>query len=151
MDVHGGFAQGAVPSTQPSDALTNVADRGRKPAGTGPPAGPVAFAERLVDEAGPVGPAAPVDAAALVDGPGWLVVVAAELVDGATLPFEELAGPVASVALLAAAGDVAEPATEPELDAAPELDDVQAASAIRQALSPAVVGMTAHGTLMPGL
>jgi hypothetical protein len=39
-EVHGWCAHGAVPRTQPSLADTKVIDTGRKPGGTGPPAGP---------------------------------------------------------------------------------------------------------------
>src|SRR5689334_22578873 len=37
MDVHGFVPHGAVPSSQPSVALTNVRSRATKPLGTGPP------------------------------------------------------------------------------------------------------------------
>src|SRR5581483_3852712 len=40
IDVHGGDAHGAVPSTQPFDGDTNVALAARNPDGTGPPGGP---------------------------------------------------------------------------------------------------------------
>lgn len=39
-DVHTGRGHGAVPSTQPRCADTNVTDSGWNPAGTGPPGGP---------------------------------------------------------------------------------------------------------------
>jgi hypothetical protein len=39
-EVHGGEAQGAVPSTHPRAADTKVTDAGVNPRGTGPPAGP---------------------------------------------------------------------------------------------------------------
>ncbi|HET9733167.1 MAG TPA: hypothetical protein VFP54_10875 [Acidimicrobiales bacterium] len=44
-EVHGAVAHGAVPSTQPRVAETKVTDCGRKPAGTGPPGGPVTVVE----------------------------------------------------------------------------------------------------------
>jgi hypothetical protein len=53
IEVHGWAAHGAVPSTQPSLADTNVIDTGSNPGGTGPPAGP----------AGPAGDAAAAGAA----------------------------------------------------------------------------------------
>lgn len=39
--MHGFAEQGAVPSTQPCVALTNVVEYGVNPRGTAPPAGPV--------------------------------------------------------------------------------------------------------------
>jgi hypothetical protein len=39
MDVHGSFAHGASPSTQPVFVLTNVVEYGLNPDGTGPPLG----------------------------------------------------------------------------------------------------------------
>jgi hypothetical protein len=38
-EVHGACRHGAVPSTNPSRAETNVTDAARNPAGTGPPDG----------------------------------------------------------------------------------------------------------------
>ena len=84
-------------------------------------------------------------AGCVVDGAG-LVVDRCGLVDGATLLVEALAGPVAGAAVLAATVDVAEPATGLELDRVPELDDVQAASAI----STAVAAMAADAARMIG-
>ncbi len=40
IEVQGGCPHGALPNTQPSSVLTNVAEYGTNPLGTGPPAGP---------------------------------------------------------------------------------------------------------------
>ncbi len=49
IEVQGGCPHGALPNTQPCSALTNVAEYGVNPPGTGPPTGPAGTDAEVVE------------------------------------------------------------------------------------------------------
>jgi hypothetical protein len=114
IDVHGAFAQGAVPRTNASPGETNVTEVAANPAGTGPPLGAVAIPVAAAVEAAPL--AAAVEAELAPPEPaGPLDDVVGETAE-APPPDPELAAPQAVSATAASRAPDASPARDARND-----------------------------------